>query len=144
MHRTPRKRSGFILTATRAASVICDVRMRAPTPHVIAQALGASAVMSAILGGAFVGLFSCGAYTFQTPLVRSAVGAASLLALAAWYLAGGLEVPQRLWRGGVFLLFIAAVYLLSEAVAAPFYPAPPESFQEFWSGFIQTLCYGPC
>jgi hypothetical protein len=117
--------------------------MHATFPNIIARALGVSAVITAILGGAFAGLCSYGAYAWQTPLVRSIVGAVSLLTLAAWCFAGRRKVPQGLWRSGVFLLLVAVLYVLSEAVAAPFYPAPPESFQEFWSGFIQTLYYGP-
>lgn len=76
--------------------------MRATLSINVVRSLRASEVIAAILGGMFVGQFSCGGYSWQTPLVRSIVGSVALLALAAWFFTGARDFSTTLARGGIF------------------------------------------
>jgi hypothetical protein len=96
------------------------------------------AVLAAVLGGAFVGLFSCGAYAWQKPLVILVVAVIALAALIVRSRAG----PFTLWRSRAFVALVLLSYFLSEAIAASFYPAAPASWSQFWQSFVSTLAHG--
>ena len=93
-----------------------------------------------ILGGAFVGLFSCGAYIWQMPLVILVMATVTLSTVIMGVRARGFA----LWRSVAFIALVAVSFFFSEASAAPFYPSAPASFPEFLHSFIRTLKYGPC
>ena len=91
------------------------------------------------LGGVFFGLFACGGISWHLSAFYAALTAATLLAVV---------VPkQRAWpvlgRIGV-VVGVIAMFRLSQALAAPFYPAPPESWSQFSHMFVSALKHGPC
>jgi hypothetical protein len=90
----------------------------------------------AVLGGVFFGLFSCGGYVWHWTAFRWLLGVSCILALAA---PSTLSWPRR---AGLIALVIP-VYLIAEALAAPFYPDTPSSVGEFLHRFVQTLETGP-
>jgi hypothetical protein len=89
-----------------------------------------AALAFACLGGIYFGLFSCGGYVWHRPLYFGLLAAITLVALV---------VPSRrtrpiLERIGV-VAGISVAFFFTEALAAPFYPATPES----WSEFMRSL-----
>lgn len=98
-----------------------------------------AALLAAVLGGAFVGLFSCGAYALQGPVVLSLIGVLTLTAVVFPNLA---LVP--LSRRAAFAIGVMGLYVVSMAAAAPFYPTAPSSLSEFISLFLGALRAGPC
>jgi hypothetical protein len=102
--------------------------------------LQVGSVVIAILGGVFLGLFSCGGYVWHKQAIAAAIVLLTLAALLARFATRGFA----LWRSGAFVAIVVGGFFVSEATAAPFYPAPPESLSEFWQSFVRTLQYGPC
>src|ERR1700736_259047 len=98
------------------------------------------AIAVAMLGGVFVGLFSCGGYAWHHQAIVVAITLVTAASLITRFRFRGFA----LWRCIGFIVLVVSSYFFSEADAAPFYPAPPASFSEFWRSFIQTLEYGPC
>jgi hypothetical protein len=98
------------------------------------------AIAATVLGGAFVCLFSCGAYVWQMPLVVLVVAAVTFFAVIMRVRGRGFA----LWRSIGFVALVAVSFVFSEAVAASFYPSAPTSLSQFWHSFIRTLQYGPC
>lgn len=94
--------------------------------------LGAAAV-----GGVYFGLFSCGGYEWHW---HAFVVIAALL--SAWAVA----VPAKKTIGGrLWPLTLAPVaFALTEAVAAPFYPATPDSLDQYGAQVALTLLRGAC
>jgi hypothetical protein len=106
----------------------------------LVTSLQLGAVIFAILGGVFLGLFSCGGYVWHAQAIVAAIGSLTLAAIVARFWTRGFA----LWRGTGFIVLVVASFVFSEATAAPFYPATPASVSEFWQSFIRTLQYGPC
>ena len=99
----------------------------------------AAAVVVALAGGAYFGLASCGGYSWHRHAFLA--GLSALVGIA-------LLVPwsrSRPWMSRVAVMIgVVAAYVLSEATAAPFYPAAPETWASFSTTFVRTLVYGPC
>jgi hypothetical protein len=100
----------------------------------------------ALVGGLFVGQFSCGAHWWQAPAIASLVGVAGLStvlvrarASASWS-RGRVAVARALG----FLVLVAAAFMVAEAVGASFYPAAPASLAEFLRSAGRALIDGPC
>ena len=85
-------------------------------------------IVLAILGGVFLGLFSCGGYVWQKQAIGAAIVLLTLAALFARFSIRGFT----LWRIAGFVALVVVGFFVSEATAAPFYPVPPASLSEFW------------
>jgi hypothetical protein len=102
--------------------------------------LQVGSVVFAILGGVFLGLFSCGGYVWHKQAIVAAIVLLTLAALC-------VRVSMRgcaLWRSVGFVALVVGCFFVSQATAAPFYPNAPASLSEFWQSFVRTLEYGPC
>jgi hypothetical protein len=98
-----------------------------------------AAITLAGLGGIYFGLFSCGGYVWHRQLFFGFLGALTLVALIfPWR-----RTSPICGRIGV-VAAIGLAFFFTEALAAPFYPAPPESWSEFMRLFLYTLERGPC
>jgi hypothetical protein len=99
----------------------------------------ALAFLLAGLGGIFFGLFSCGGIGWHRSAFYVILTAATLVAM--------LQPRQRAWpvlSRIATAVGVVATFQFFQALAAPFYPAPPESWSQFFHIFISTLERGPC
>jgi hypothetical protein len=100
-------------------------------------AIGAMVV--AIAGGLFIGLASCGGYVWYGQLV---------FALTAFPAVIAFVLPGKLlssWaRRLAFPMVLLLTFVLVEAMAAPFYPAAPDSVDQFLWGFKRRLLGDSC
>src|SRR5206468_12117791 len=97
------------------------------------------ALLLAILGGVYFSLFSCGGYVWHRHVFFGALGAAVLVAMFIPIFPNKPVLGRLAGALGVSVAFV-----LSQAIAAPFYPAPPESWSKFISLFLYALERGPC
>ena len=109
---------------------------RAMTIRVLSNAL---ALLVAILGGIFFGLFSCGGYSWHRTAFYAFLGICTATALC-FPASPGRPLMARI--GLVLLIFLG--YFTSRAVAAAFYPSAPGSWSEFFSRFASSWFYGAC
>lgn len=97
------------------------------------------ALLLAGAGGIFFGLFPCGGVSWHLSAFYAALTAATLLAI--------LIPKQRAWpvlsRIGTVVAVIAT-FRTFQALAAPFYPAAPESWLQYFHMFVDALEHGPC
>jgi hypothetical protein len=98
-----------------------------------------AALLLAVLGGIYFGLFSCGGYAWHKPAFFAALAAATLTALLV-----PLQRTRPVANRFGTVVAIGVAFLLTQAIAAPFYPAPPTSWAEFMRIFLHTLEQGPC
>ena len=95
--------------------------------------------ISAIVGGLFFGLFSCGGYVWHKQLHTS------LMIMASIFI---LFVPPKfldaLWKRLSFLVLSFVLFVVVRAAASAYYPASPENMSEFIQSFITGVQYGPC
>mgnify|MGYP000420281509 CR=1 FL=1 len=94
-------------------------------------------VSGAAVGGAYFGLFSCGGYEWHW---HAFLGIAALL--SGWTVAVPVKktIGGRLWP----LALAPVAFVLTEAAAAPFYPATPDSLDQYGAQFALTLQHGAC
>ena len=108
-------------------------------------------VTLALSSGFYLGLTSCGNYYWHWQLQDLL----ELITSTAWIIATALvyrDTPKsirHLWRTVITcILFFFGIHILfftTMASVGPFYPAPPESFAEWWRGFVFTWKEGvPC
>lgn len=97
------------------------------------------AVATSVIGGAYWGLFSCGAYVWH---FRLYVG----MAIAVTGLA--ILLPSRtgpsLTRATALPLIVLASFAMSEALVSPFYADSPDTLSEYGRLVLLTLRTGPC
>jgi hypothetical protein len=90
-------------------------------------------------GGAFFGLASCGGREWHGDLFRVVATVAVIAAVV---------LPSRLlssiFRKVAFVLGMAVGFQLVQAAVSPFYPATPESLQEYITILLQSLEFGAC
>jgi hypothetical protein len=100
----------------------------------------------AILGGIFFGQFSCGGYVWHKTLFKIIV--CVTIAICLIFRFRSLVRGSNKWQLAgliiLWLILIVASYFITEATAASFYPDSPESLQDFWQRFLNSLQYGPC
>src|SRR6218665_3381157 len=89
------------------------------------------ALVVALLGGAYFGAFSCGGYEWHQEAL-----AGVLLAVTAV----SVLVPFHRQRPALSrlpaLLGVPVMFIIAQAVAAPFYPAAPDSAGGFLRAFL--------
>lgn len=99
----------------------------------------ACAVSVAVLGGVFLGLFSCGGYAWhKEALFWLLVGAIAIAALVP------LHRKRPVLSRVAVVLGVPALFLTVQAATAPLYPALPASWSEFSRVFMSTLEHSPC
>jgi hypothetical protein len=98
-----------------------------------------AALLLAVLGGVYFGLFSCGGYAWHKPAFFVALVATTLAALLV-----PLQRPRPVASRLGIVVAVGVAFLLTQAIAAPFYPAPPASWGDFMRVFLHTLEQGPC
>ena len=101
--------------------------------------LNVAALAVAVVGGIFLGLFSCGGYAWHKPAFLALLVACTGAAL---FFPASAARPLAARIGLVVLVGIG--YLASQAAAAAFYPAAPASWSEFATRFASSLVHGPC
>jgi hypothetical protein len=103
------------------------------------EALVVAAFLVGASGGIYFGLFSCGGLAWHSK---------AYLLLATSLIVGAVCVSNRHLRSlrlrAVFPFVIFAVFQVSQAAAAAFYPSPPKSIGEFFRLWVFTLEHGPC
>jgi hypothetical protein len=96
------------------------------------------ALVVAALGGAYLGLFSCGGYVWHERMVLLGMAVPTIAAIALS--ASG----TRFWvRALVLSLGVVLTYRVSIAIAWPFYVGPT-SVHDYVSEFSRALFFGPC
>lgn len=99
----------------------------------------AVAVLLAIAGGGYFGLFSCGGYIWHKQAFAVVLGLVTLAALMA-----PTSGSRSLFARAAVLPVVLLNFFVTQAVAASFYPAQPESWSAFFSLFWSALGGGPC
>ena len=115
--------------------------------QILIRILPSVSISMALLGGLFVGQFSCGAHWWQARAIASFVGVAALsTVLLQARVSGSWSRLRRLAvaRALAFFVLVAGVFIVAEAVGASFYPAAPTSLAEFLRGVSAALVGGPC
>ncbi len=97
------------------------------------------ALLLAIFGGIYFGFFSCGGYVWHKQAFFVVLGLATLVAFVIPF-----KQPFPLIARGGMVVATVGSFIMSEAIAAPFYPAPPESLFAYLKAFVRALEYGPC
>ena len=97
------------------------------------------AVFFAIIGGIYFGLFSCGGYAWHQQVFFAALAVCTFVALVVPL----SRARPYLTRLGL-VIGVGCGFVLSQAVAAPFYPAAPESWSAYFGAFARALVHGPC
>lgn len=97
------------------------------------------AIFVAIFGGIYFGLFSCGGYVWHKQAFLAVLVACTSLALVVPL---SRTSPYLTRLGLVF--GVVCGFVVSRAMAAPFYPAVPESWSAFFGAFARALVHGPC
>ncbi|MDB9744269.1 hypothetical protein OAA91_01940 [Fibrobacterales bacterium] len=109
--------------------------MKITTPRTIIITL----LSISILGGSYLGYFSCGGFAWHRDLIYILIFTSSIL---------GLLFPiTALKRFGLRLIYpIVGVFLfvVFQSFTSALYPQSPESFSEFWKLFKIGINYGPC
>ena len=98
-----------------------------------------AAIILAVAGGAYFGLWSCGGYVWHREAFYGALGVVALGALALPWAKSHPLLSRVSLLGSVVI-----GYFVTQAVSAQFYPSAPDSWSMFLSGFIRTLASGPC
>ena len=99
----------------------------------------ALALLSSLVAGTYLGLLSCGSSRIQDELVLVAI--IPWAALAIWK-PGSSAHPNKARIALVVLL--PASLIVSQAIASAFYPASPESINDFLNRLAVHLFSGPC
>lgn len=97
------------------------------------------AIFFAIFGGIYFGLFSCGGNAWHKQAFYAVLAAFTIVALVVPF----SRTRPFLTRLGL-VVGVESGFVLSQAVAAPFYPSAPESWSAFFRGFAWALEHGPC
>ena len=96
-------------------------------------------LFSSIIGGAFLGYFSCGGYAWHEDAIHISIISIVLLGLIL-----PIEALKRLWLRPIYPLTGIGLFILFQSFTSAFYPRTPENFEEFWKLFLIGLQYGPC
>src|SRR5262245_50097909 len=96
--------------------------------------LNVAALAVAVLGGIFLGSFSCGGYAWHKPAFLGLLAACTGAAL--FYPA---SAPRPLAARIGLVVLVGLAYLVSQAAAAAFYPAAPGSWSDFATRFASSL-----
>ena len=97
------------------------------------------AILLAIAGGLFFGLFSCGGYYWHSQAFTLAFS----LSLLALFIFPPAKPKDRV-RRVIFVAGAVTLFFVIRAGASAFYPAAPASWGEFFESFYRGLLYGPC
>jgi cytochrome bd-type quinol oxidase subunit 2 len=97
------------------------------------------ALVVAVLGGIFLGLFSCGGYVWHRQLIYLLLSVSVVLVLFV-----PTDWLKTRTRRVLFVVAIACLFAVVQSVASTFYPASPKSASEFTMNFLRALWYGPC
>lgn len=92
----------------------------------------------AVIGGIFLGQFSCGGYVWHKQAIEMVLVFVTLAVVL---------IPMRNSPPSLRVAFIigaAIVFILANAISAAFYPAAPESWGEFIKLFAINLESGAC
>ena len=96
-------------------------------------------ILTAILGGIFFGLFSCGGYVWHKELFN---------VVFCVLLITNFIFPPALFKKSflrfLLIIIIVCLFIFVQAIASAFYPSFPETWAEFFSEFINGLIFGPC
>ena len=98
-----------------------------------------ASLAACVLGGVFLGLFSCGGYAWQRSLVE--VMGVVLVFLALFWPVSFLKPWWRrlLYPPAMFLLF-----RLTQGIASCFYPSLAPTWGGVWHDLIVGIWEGPC
>ncbi|GAA4871077.1 hypothetical protein [Luteimonas vadosa] len=102
------------------------------------KALVLVAFLAAIVGGVWLGLFSCGTYAWHKQAMLW-----MLLAFAVAILLWPRGRSPAIGRKSILSLAILGAFYFARALAAPFYPAPPD-FGDYFRLVWLALATGPC
>ena len=97
------------------------------------------ALVAAVFGGIFLGLFSCGGTIWHRQLIYFLLSATVALALFVppnWLATRGRRV--------LFAVAMGSLFILVRSVSSTFYPASPNSVGEFATSFIRALWSSLC
>lgn len=97
------------------------------------------AILLAVLGGIYFGLFSCGGYAWHKDIFYM-VFALTLLLVFIFPLSILKKIPYRL----LSILLLIVLFIVVQAAASTFYPTNPASISDFFQGFYLALQDGPC
>ena len=97
------------------------------------------AILFAVFGGVFFGLFSCGGYVWHQQLF-----AALFIGILLVLLFVPSAVLNKAWKRIALVVIATGLFFLIRSVASTFYPATPESWSGFFASFVRGLQYGPC
>jgi hypothetical protein len=99
----------------------------------------AATVAVALVGGLFLGFFSCGGYAWHRSAINWVLATVTIAAclIPCW---GNHSLARRV----AFLLGVACLFVITQAVAAQFYPGPPNSFAAFLAGVWRDLMQYAC
>lgn len=95
-------------------------------------------VVTALLGGAYFGAFACGGFPWHRQAFLIVLGATTLAALMV-----PLDRRRPVLSRLIVVVGVPALFITAQAAAAPFYPAPPDSFEDFL-GSLLALESGSC
>ena len=128
----------FVGRQRHPASLNLFVRAVITRSGLIGRGFAVLALLSAALGGAYIGLFSCGGYVWHELVVLVAI--AALTAAAIIFAAA----RTRIWRTTlIFSLGVILTYRVFIGVAWPFYLGPA-SPGDYLSEFSHAFLFGPC
>ena len=96
------------------------------------------AFATAVAGGVFRGLFSCGAYVWEGTLVHGTLATFAVAFLCAWPSSGPGAFARLPMAAGV-----PVVFLVARALANPFYPGF-DSLTEYVEAVAVAWRYGSC
>jgi sorbitol-specific phosphotransferase system component IIC len=95
------------------------------------------AILSAAIGGAYIGLFSCGGYVWRERVILVAIAVFTIAAII-------LAARTRIWRTAlIFSLGVILTYRVFIGIAWPFYLGPT-SVGDYLSEFSHAFLFGPC
>lgn len=105
----------------------------------ISKVVIAVTVLLALLGGVFFGLYSCGGYVWHQQIFTITFGGSVCLSVLL-----PSVVLRKFFTRITFSVVVVLLFLIVQAVAATFYPAPPGSWAKFSSSFLSHMEFGPC
>jgi len=107
--------------------------------ELVSKSSSISAVLLAVFGGLFFGLFSCGGYVWHQQLF-----AALFIGILLVVLFVPSMVLNKAWKRILLVVIAPILFLVVRSASSTFYPTAPESWSEFLASFIRGLQYGPC
>lgn len=135
--------------AMQRSALVASVRANLVNARAVRTFLLLANLGLAILAGAYFGLNSCGGMSYERPghLAIEVTVAALWIAVSA-YAFRARSTPWS-WRAilplAIFLPAMHMLFLVTMSAVAPFYPAPPASIDDWWTGFKWSLWAGvPC